>query len=185
MFHCKLIWNLLFELENGTIVRLSRLFATSPDPFSSERPRQRGSPHRHDRNRSILRPVLATLLLAHLWAVRFSMLTRPLYLFIPLALVVVQSGPALPRIAAGSDALPPAKTSSSAHVSPAALPSSPAVAANSSATSSRFAGQGQPPPQVDAHAWAGQFPAVCWTGKKAGRSELQPYPKSATCNSAI
>jgi len=137
MFHCKLIWNFLFELENGTIVRLSRLFATSPDPFSSERPRQRGSPHRHDRNRSILRPVLATLLLAHLWAVRFSMLTRPLFLSIPLALVVLQSGPALPRIAAGSDVLPPAKTSSSAHVSPAALPSSPAVVAGWLATNCR------------------------------------------------
>jgi hypothetical protein len=33
-------------LENGTFVRHSRLFATSPDPSSSERPRQRGSPHR-------------------------------------------------------------------------------------------------------------------------------------------
>ena len=49
--------NFLFELENGTIIRLSRLFLIL-------RSRHSGDPHRHNQNRSLLPPVFATLRLS-------------------------------------------------------------------------------------------------------------------------
>jgi len=52
----------------------------------------------------------------------------------------VRSGPAWLQPAAASDVLPPAIASSNAHISPVALRFSPAVAADSSATISRFLG---------------------------------------------
>ena len=58
---------------------------------------------------------------------------------IPSVSVAARSSLASPRTAAASDLLPPAIASSNAHVSPVVRRFSPAVAANLSATSSRFA----------------------------------------------
>ena len=68
MFSVHFNRNSRFRLENGSIVRLFRLFAPSGDLFSSAWSRAVCHPLPHARKRSVFRPLLATLLLAHLWA---------------------------------------------------------------------------------------------------------------------
>jgi hypothetical protein len=67
---------------------------------------------------------------------------------IPSVPVAARFVPASRRTVAGSDVLPLGAANGNAHVSPAVLPSSPAVAANSSASTSRWVGQRQSPPQI-------------------------------------
>jgi hypothetical protein len=126
---------------NSTLVLFGSkkwLFADSVKQFAYGPPATVRDPNPHRRNCPIFRRFATPLLPpTRCRPIPLDLTAHP---SIPSVPVVGRSGLASPQTVAGSDVLPPRVTSSKCHVLPAVVRSSPAVAADSSATSSRFLG---------------------------------------------